>query len=346
MIRKLIPLVIAMVAISAFAQTQATPPAQDATKLRMALPEDARVEALANDLHAISRISSMPEARDGRQIVTTMLDQNIKALRIPREDGTYQYASLQREEASRVTVEKAVELVKSQEKLNEATATAPNAYRVEVVVPRKRNAFSSNNRVWVRNIIVDLTSFDGKTTRQEIAVNAWVNPGDSHGEALSAIGKSVKATAEFGVESGDKKAVANLALVQAKLVDDPNSAYYPAVRRLLQARELAGDEKAKAGQLRSVVDEALLMLPGELARRNAAQEKAAEERRAMAAAGTVKGAIAIGDATPDVVRELQDVSRMMTGTLQEQSDARTKLDALIKTLAPPVATNAPMTTAP
>ena len=47
-----------------------------------------------------------------------------------------------------------------------------------------------------------------------------------------------------------------------------------------------------------------------------------------------KGAINIGDATPDVVSELTSISRMLTGTLQEQSDARAKLQALIERLTP------------
>jgi hypothetical protein len=334
MFRNKLPLLLLSISFATVvsAQTVAT---QDATKLRMSVPNDAKVEALANDLHAISRIASLKDANDPRSIVLALVDQDLTALRIPREDGTYQWAALQREEASRVAQEKSVEMVKTQETLTSITATAPNAYRVEVVVPRKRNLVSANNRVFVRSIVVDMTSFDGATMRQEIVVNAWVNPGDSHGEALAAIGKSVKATAEVGVESGDKKAVASVALVQAKLVDDPNSPYYAAVRRLLQARDIANDKKANMGALRSVVDEALLMLPGELAQRMAEQQKAVEERKAMAAAGTEKGSIALGDATPDVVRALQDVSRMLSGTLQEQADARAKLDALVKSLAPP-----------
>src|SRR5204863_4103969 len=127
--------------------------------------------------------------------------------------------------------QKAVERVQSEKELREVTVTATRAYRVEVSVPTKRNLVSANNRVFIRNVIVDSTGFDGKTTHQEIPVNAWVNPGDANGIALAEIGKSVKATAELGVESGNKVAVAQVAVVQAKLIDDPNSPYFPAAKR-------------------------------------------------------------------------------------------------------------------
>ena len=83
-----------------------------------------------------------------------------------------------------------------------------------------------------------------------------------------------------------------------------------------------------AGQIKNAIDEALLASPGELEKRAVDQARIAEERK------VAKGAINIGDATPDVVSELTSISRMLTGTLQEQSDARAKLQALIERLTP------------
>jgi len=180
----------------------------------------------------------------------------------------------------------------------------------------------------VLNILVDSTGFDGKITHREIAVNAWVNPGDANGTALPEIGKSVKATAELGVDSGEKKAVAEVALLQAKLVDDPTSPYFPAVKRLLQIREIASKKDIDRGLLKSTIDEALLATPGELEKRAAEQAAAADRRKAAAGAGT----IAPGDATPDVVAALQDVSKLLGGTLQDQTDARARLQKLIDSL--------------
>lgn len=296
---------------------------------------DANIDLVADDLHALARITALSDdLGDSRQVLLAILDSDIRTLRGARDDGTYQWASLQREEGGRVRDEKTIEHVHTQPELRYVTLTGANGYRVEVIVPRKRGTFSANNRVWVRNVLADVTGFDGKVTQHEIPVNVWVNPGDAHGAPLPEIGKSVKATFELGVESGDKSAVAEVALVQAKLVDDPQSPYFPAVRRLLQIRELASARDLNRGNLRNGIDEALLALPGELERRTAEQQEAARLRREMAEQGVLTGSIHLGDATPDVVRELGEISRLLSATLQEQSDARTRLEQLIATLTP------------
>lgn len=296
---------------------------------------DTNIDTLAADLHALGRVAAVAEDLGrSRQILLAIVDNNVTTLRGARDDGTFRWASLQREEGGRVKEEKTIEHVYTETELRYITVTGANGYRVEVTVPKKRGTFSGNNRVWIRNVLVDSTAFDGRTSHHEIPVNAWVNPGDSNGVPLPEIGKSVKAIVELGVESGNKAAVAEVSLLQAKLVDDPNSPYFPAVKRLIQIRDLADDRDMNRGNLRNAIDEALLSLPGELDKRSAEQARLAEERRSGALTGAMKGAIALGDATPDVVRELADIARLLNGTVQEQGDGRARLQALIETLSP------------
>jgi hypothetical protein len=139
---------------------------------------------------------------------------------------------------------------------------------------------------------------------------------------------------DLGVESGSKQAVAEVALVQAKLVDDPNSPYFPAVTRLLQIRDFTAAKDIDRGHLRNAVDEALLALPGELEKRVAEQQESARVRKMMAEAGTTTGTIQMGDATPDVTVELSEIARLMNGTVQDQSDGRARLEKLIAMLKP------------
>jgi hypothetical protein len=336
MLKTILTISAALIAVCAMAQTPAAQPDAAAPgTVGASLPHDEKVETVKSDLKALSRIATLATTLpDTRQVMVAMIDGDVEALRERRPDDTYRWASLQREEASRVKDEKTIERVQSEKDLREVTLTAPNAYRVEVTVPTKRDLVSANNRVYVRNVMVDSTGFDGKTVHHEIPVNAWVNPGDSNGVPLPEIGKSVKATAELGVESGNKRARAEVALVQAKLVDDPASPYFPAVKRLLQIRELVTAKEMNRGQLKNTVDEALLAMPGELEKRSAEQAAAAEQRRLDAVSGTKKGTIVVGDATPDVVASLQDVSRLLGGTLQEQTDARTRLQTLLDSLQP------------
>ena len=138
----------------------------------------------------------------------------------------------------------------------------------------------------------------------------------------------MKATVELGVEIGERHAVADIALLQAKLVDDPTSPYFPVVQRLLKTREVLTQRDLNRGFLKTTVDEALLSLPGEMEKRTA-EQAAAIERRKQAG-----GVIAAGDASPDVVAALQEISRLLGGNLQDQTDARAKLQALLTSLQP------------
>lgn len=291
---------------------------------------DARVDQAAADFRTLSRIAALASnLNDARQVMLAIVDNDLDSLRERRPDDSYRWASLQREEASRVKDQKSIERVSTEKELREVTLTAPNAYRLEVSVPTKQSLFSSNNRVYVRNVMIDSTGFDGKITHHDIPVDAWVAPGDSNGVALPEIGKSVKATVELGVESGDKRAVADVALLQAKLVDDPASPYFPVVQRLLKTREVLTQRDLNRGFLKTTVDEALLSLPGEMEKRTAQQAALAERRK------TLTGVVVAGDASPDVLAALQEVARLLGGNLQDQTDARTKLQALIDSLQPP-----------
>jgi len=299
------------------------------------IPRDAKIDLVAADLHALGRIVAVAEnVERERQVMLAIVDSDIKDLREPRDDGTFRWASLQREEGGRVSDEKTIEHVYTQKELRYVTLTGDRGYRVEVSAPKKRSTFAANNRVYVRNVIVDSTGFDGKITHHEIPIETWVNPGDSTGGPLPEIGKSVKVTVELGVESGDKLAVAQVSLVQAKLVDDPTSPYFPAVKRLLQIRELVAAKDMNRGALKSTIDEALLSLPGELEKRTAEMEETARVRKQMAESGTTTGSINVGDATPDVTRELGEIARMLGGTLEEQTQARERLRVLMESVTP------------
>jgi hypothetical protein len=307
-------IIAAVVAVSAVAQTPA---------------HDDKADLVASDFRTLSRIASVADnMNDARQVMRAIVDSDIESLREKRPDDTYRWASLAREEASRVKDQKTIERAYTEKELREVTLTGTNIFRVEVSLPTKQSLIAKNNRVYLRNVIVDATGFDGKVLHHDIAVDAWINPGDAAGAALPEIAKTVKVTVELGIESGGKHAVADVALIQAKLTDDPASPHFPAVQRLLHIRDVLGQRDIDRALLKSTVDEALLAMPGELEKRAAEQTATAERRKQPS------GTIAAGDASPDVLAALQEVSRLLGGTLQDQTDARTKLQALVDSLQP------------
>ena len=115
--------------------------------------------------------------------------------------------------------------------------------------------------------------------------------------------------------------MAEVALVQAKLVDDPTSPYFPAVKRLLQIRELAAARDMNRGALKNTIDEALLSLPGELEKRTAEHGRS---RARPQADGRERHDHRQHHPRRRHARtssnELAEIARLLSGTLEEQTD--------------------------
>lgn len=336
-------LFLAAVVSSAIALGQSSPmpePAPQPSQAQVAHPDvpvtsDEQQAMLAVDLKALSRIVGIAkEPESHRDLILALVDDDIEKLREPKGDGTYRYASLQRIEAGRVSEEKGLEKVFTEQSTETISVNAANTYRLVVSVPEKRNLISRNNRVYIRNAVIEWTGFNGKTTRTETAVNTWIDPNDSYGIAIPEIAKNAQATVEVGVESGSKKAVAQVHLLQAKLVDDPRSPYFPAIQRLQSIRQRAAAKNIARGELLSTIDESILNVPGEMQKRVAALAAAEETRKKLAASGEMKGNVEIGDATPDVVSALSSILDLTSGSLEEQGKARENLETLVKSLKP------------
>lgn len=87
---------------------------------------DAKIDLVASDLRALSRIAALADSLNNtRQVMLAIVDNDIENLREKRTDGTYRWASLQREEASRVKDQKSIERVQTEKQLREVTLSAP-----------------------------------------------------------------------------------------------------------------------------------------------------------------------------------------------------------------------------
>src|SRR5438105_9112460 len=99
----------------------------------VAATPDARVDQVAADFRALSRIAQLTNnLNDSRQVMLAIVDNDLENLRERRPDETYRWASLQREEASRVKDQKSIERVSTEKELREVPISGANGYRVEV----------------------------------------------------------------------------------------------------------------------------------------------------------------------------------------------------------------------
>jgi hypothetical protein len=292
--------------------------------------------SIAVDFKAIYRMAEFCDNLEPcAPVIRKVAEQNLDMLREPRSDGSYRWASFQRIEAGRVTVEKEIIKVNTEATLDVIELTGKRSFRVVVSAPKKRSLVSSNSKVFVRDVVAEVTGVDGKARTVEIPVGVWVNPGDSHSVPLDDIAISARVKVNVGVESGGKKAVASVALLQAGLVDDPLNPYHPAVKRLVAIDTIVKEKTVSRGQLKAVAEEAVLELPGEMEKLMKLREVGLKRMRQLAESGQATGTIAVGDATPDVIHELGKASTLLTGTVAEQEEGRKMLGSLLQKLSPP-----------
>ncbi len=278
---------------------------------------DPRIIRLTDDLKTIHRVLEVTrEADEVRKPLLAIVDDQIAELREKRADGSFRWAYLEREEGARTSEEDGVEKVFTEPGLQKIAVSAPGAYRFAVTVPMKRNLVSANQPIFVRSAAVEITGFDGRTTRSEQKIEVWIKPGESRSFPLSEIAKSARVVIEAGVESGEKKGVARLSLLQARLVNDPKGPFFDSLQRLDAIRGRMAADKIRKDELRTLVDEALVKLPGEMERR-------------MARTGAGPSTITT---TPEVLVELERISALMTGDLQRQAEGRERLAALLRQL--------------
>lgn len=299
--------------------------------------DQARLASIAVDFKSIERIADLCENFQAcNPVIQKITEQNLEMLREARTDGSYRWASFQRVEARRSENEININRVHSEQDLDVIEVTGKRAYSVVVSVPQKRGIFRANSKVFVRDITAEQTSADGTMTSKEIPVGVWIDPGDSHTVPLDEISSSTKARVRVGVEAGGTKAVASAALLQAGLVDDPLNPYFPAVKRFNAIEAIASEKNPSRGQLKTVAQEAYLEVPGEMEKFIAARDAKIALMKQLAETGEKVGTIALGDATPDVVHEIAEANKLLSGTVEQQAAGRALLEALVMKLSPPV----------
>ncbi|MBI2212670.1 MAG: hypothetical protein HYU52_03415 [Acidobacteria bacterium] len=342
-------LVIALLSIAAFGLLAQETPAPAAPSMTTALTpeetakaeeasalEEKKMSDVAVDFKAIFRMAEFCDNLEPcAPVIRKVVEQNLDMLREPRSDGSYRWASFQRVEAGRISDEKEILKVSTEATLDTIELAGKHSFSVVVTAPRKRSLISANNKIFVRDVIAEITSGDGKIRTAEIPVGVWVNPGDSHSVPLDEIAASARVKVNIGVESGTKKAVASVALLQAGLVDDPLNPHHPAVKRLNVLNSIVKEKPVNRGQLKATAEEAVLELPGEMEKLMKLREIEVKRMRELAEGGEATGVVAIGDATPDVVHELGKAAKLLSGTLTEQEEGRKMLDSLIQQLSPP-----------
>jgi hypothetical protein len=194
---------------------------------------------VASDATTIDRVAEASERDLPAGLLKRIVEQSIETLRGPRPDGTYEYATWERFEASRIT--KNFSIQPRANRMESVEMRGANVYRVIIGVPKTRLMVRPNRPVWIERVDVDYVGEGSTQSRQSsIPVNVWLQPGELKPVDLPTVTR--QATVRVIATADPKAGYSNIdvALAQARIVDSARSPYAAAMtqaKALLNAVE-------------------------------------------------------------------------------------------------------------
>ncbi|MEK6375891.1 MAG: hypothetical protein AABO58_24710 [Acidobacteriota bacterium] len=274
------------------------------------------VARVAEDAKVIDRVAEVSKKDLPKDLLQRILTEDIDLLRGKRNDGTYQYAAYEKMEASRVTKSFSVDPGKKETVLE---LQAPFAYRLVISAPSRRMLVTRNKRVYVDRVEIEyIPQNDSVKKFQTSRVEAWIEPGSSKTIELNDIAR--QATVRVYTHA-DESGYGNLALalIQARIFDDPTSPYADAVASLKAIVKAVGSGDVPAIRAMAQRVSASLQLT------DGAQVAAVPVRPA-----TVE--VTAPRADSDLLAELQTVEDLLTGSESERRQGLDRLHQLVRRL--------------
>ena len=279
------------------------------------------VQQVADDALVVDRVAQVSKRDLPRDLLKRLVNEDIDLLRGKRPDGTFQYATYERFEASRSTESFSIQPHKDQMETDEVKGSF--IYRVVLEVPARRMLVRKNLPVWVERVDIEMVP-EGKsqTDRSSIDVKAWMQPGEVKPIDLPAVARQVKIGV---VANGDPKGYGNLdvVLIQARIVDNADSPYAQAVasskamQRALDNNDIPS-LRASAQRVRDV-----LGVPVRQAA--AAPSQPPPSQSAMTVTAAPDNAAQL-----EMQTELQLIEDLLTGSDPERREGLDKLHQLIR----------------
>src|SRR5688572_14416071 len=132
---------------------------------------------VAGDARAIDRVAEASKRDLPNDLLKRIVEEDLDLLRGKRPDGSFEYATWERFEASRL--ERSFSIGDRKDKMETNELRGSNVYRVVVAVPSRRMLVRRNNPVWVERVDVDYIPEGSTQSRVEMFdVKAWLQPGE------------------------------------------------------------------------------------------------------------------------------------------------------------------------
>lgn len=293
----------------------------------VSVPSSAQVpiSRVADDGLVIDRVAEASKRDLPTDLLKRIVNEDIDVLRGKHSDGSYDYAKYERFESGRAVKSFSINFRK--DRMETAENRGSWIYRVVVEAPSRRMLVRKNRPVWIERVEVDYVPEGSTQSRSQVFdVKAWMQPGETRPFDLDAIAK--QATARVIATAEEKGGYGNidLVLVQARIVDAPDSPYADAVasaKAILRALD-NGDIpslRASASRMRSSLGGAPSAAPAVVS--SVAPRPAVSEMTVTAPAADTATRL-------ELQTELQMIEDLLTGTDAERREGMDRLHQMIR----------------
>jgi hypothetical protein len=217
-----------------------------------------QIARVSDDAKAIDRVVEISRGHDvPNDILRRLVNEDLDLLRGRHADDTYDFASYERLEASRITDSFSVEPT-GEDKLTRVETKGDFVYRIVLDVPNRRMIVTRNRPVFVDRLEVEsIPMASSSKTTKTIDVKAWLQPGGSKVIDLDAIDRH--ATVRIFARTDSKNGYGNIdtVLIQARVFDNPDSPYADAVssmKAIQKALDRGDNASTRAMAQRIVAD--------------------------------------------------------------------------------------------
>jgi hypothetical protein len=279
-------------------------------------------QRVANDAMVVDRLAEVSNKRElPTELLKRIVTEDIELMRGKRSDGSYQYATWERFEASRIKEGFSVQA--RADKMETLEIKGAFVYRVILDAAERKLIVRKNRPVWVERVDLEYIAVGSTQAEvQSIEVKAWMQPGEVRPIDFPVIAR--QATVKVIATAEEKGGYANLTvlLVQARIVDNVDSPYADAVasaKAMLRALD--------NGELPSLRSMAQRMRDGLGGSTALAARPASSTMTVTAPAPTPVRDTA---AMVELQAELQLIEDLLTGNESERREGLDRLHQLIR----------------
>lgn len=282
------------------------------------------VQHVADDAKVIDRVAQAAKRDLPQDLLKRILMEDIELLRGKRSDGTYEYATYEKFEASRIDSSFSVQ--PKADALQGFQMKGAFVYRLIIDVPSRRMLVTKNRRVYIDHVELEYVTMSSSAPQpQSIKVEAWMEPGETRNIDFPEVAR--QGSARVLAKADDKAGYSNivLTLLTARVVDNADSPYADAVASAkAMLRAIDNNDIPSIRAMATRMHDRLSSAPA---------VQSVDVIAPVAVTQTTTPAQPMA-ANSDLYAELQAVEDLLTGSDAEKRQGLDRLHQLVRKLRP------------